>query len=202
MIDTIIFDLGKVLVDFHPEQGIRNLGFSEEAVKAFMTNIFPDVWEATDARPYSNEEVRALFKQYVPGYEKEVDLLWTKDNAQKLTAVYDYSLEWVKGLKERGFKVYVLSNFGQQFFAINSKMYPFLQYIDGKVVSYEVSMVKPDLRIYRCLADKYGIVPENAVFIDDRKANIDAAIEFGYKGILFEGYEKTCQMLEKLELCF
>ena len=198
MTDTVIFDLGKVLVDFHPEFGMRQLGFSKEAVEAFMNNIFPTVWETVDARPYSDEEVRRLFKEYVAGFEREVDLLWSGDNAQKLTGVYDYSENWIKSLKDKGYKVYVLSNFGQRFFEINSKMYHFLDYIDGKVISYEVSMVKPDLGIYKCLADKYSIIPQNAVFIDDRKANIDAAVEFGFKGIVFESYAQANEELEKI----
>lgn len=196
MIHTIIFDLGKVLVDFHPVDGMKKLGFSAEAMESFKNNIFSGLWEECDAKRMSDSEIRDCFKNAVPGFEHEVDVLW--DNIIVVTSVYDYSCAWVKELKERGYKLYVLSNFGQQAFEMNSKMYDFLDYMDGKVVSYDVEIVKPDKRIYECLIEKYKINPENAVFLDDRQENIDGAISCGLNGILFENYEQARTKLEQL----
>lgn len=196
MINTIIFDLGNVLVDFHPADGMKQLGFSEEAVAAFSNNIFAGLWEKCDEKPISDREIRKLFKDAVPGFEKEVDILW--DNITVVTGVYDYSCAWIRELKERGYKVYILSNFGQRAFEINSQIYTFLEDVDGKVVSYEVEMTKPDAGIYRYLAEKYNINPREAVFIDDRKANVEGALACGFKGILFESYEQAKAELEDM----
>lgn len=81
---------------------------------------------------------------------------------------------------------------------MNSKMYDFLKDMDGMVVSYEVEMVKPDRGIYECLIKKYDIVPEEAVFLDDRKPNIEEARSLGLYGIVFENYEQARGELEKL----
>lgn len=195
-IDTIIFDLGKVLVDFHPVAGMKQLGFSKEAIESFERNIFSGLWEECDAKRMSDKEIRDCFKKAVPGFEHEVDILW--DNITVVTSVYEHSGPWVKELKERGYKLYVLSNFGQQAFETNSKLYDFLDYMDGKVVSYDVEIVKPDKRIYECLIEKYGINPENAVFLDDRQVNIDGAAACGLNGIVFENYKQAKIELEQI----
>lgn len=195
-INTVIFDIGGVLVDFHPLEGMREMGFSNEAIEEFRVKIFSGVWEACDQYPYEDLEIRNLFKSKVPGFEREVDMMW--DNLHPISRMYDYSVEWIKDLKAKGLKIYILSNFGKRAFEINSEIYPFLDYVDGRVVSYEIQKIKPDKEIYECLLGKYNINPAQAVFIDDRKINIDGAIKCGLKGILFEAYEQAKQELEEL----
>lgn len=187
MIDTIIFDLGKVLVDFHPEAGMRAMGFSEDAIQVFLDKIFSGVWEECDRYPYEDAEIRALFMDKVPGYEVYVDMLW--DNLHPITGVRGYAKEWLASLKKKGLKLYVLSNFGKRAFEINSEIYDFLELMDGGVISYEVEMTKPEPGIYEYLLKKYGIEREHAVFLDDRIENVEAARSLGINAILFENYE-------------
>lgn len=196
MIRSVVFDLGKVLVEFHPIEGMRKLGFSQEVIERFQKNIFSGLWEQCDARPIGNREIRELFKRAVPGLEREVDFLW--DHIRVVTGVYEYSHSWILDLKRRGYRVFILSNYGQQSFEANKKIYPFLADVDGIVVSYQVEMVKPNPEIYRYLTTKYGILPEEAVFLDDRKENVAAAIACGFSGILFESYKQAREELEKL----
>ncbi len=196
MINTVIFDLGKVLVEFDAVAGMKKLGFSESAIEAFCDKIFPTFWESCDERPISDEEIRRIFKERVPGFEREVDVLW--DNLPAVTSVYEYSRAWIRELKDRGLSVYILSNYGQRAFEINSQIYTFLRDVDGWVVSYEVEMTKPDPGIYNHLAKKYDIDPAKAVFIDDRKINVAGAIACGFKSILFENYEQAKGELEKM----
>lgn len=196
MIRAIIFDLGKVLVEFHPLDGMKKLGFSEEVIEEFHKKIFSGLWEQCDARPIGKREIRELFKKAVPGLEQEVDFLW--DHITVVTEVYDYSHPWILDLKRRGYQIFILSNYGQQSFEANSKIYPFLADVDGIVVSYQVEMVKPNPEIYRYLAKKYQILPEEAVFLDDRKENVDGAISCGFSGIVFKNYKQAKEELEEL----
>ena len=198
MIKTIVFDLGGVLVDFHPVEGMRELGFSEEAIEVFRTKVFSGLWEHCDRYPYTDEEIRALFKKNLPGYEKEVDILWDDHHLHAITGMRSYSMEWLASLKERGYQIYILSNFGKRAFEINSLVYEFLKYTDGRVISYEIQEIKPEPPIYHYLAKKYNFKPEEAVFIDDRAINIEGAIACGYQGIVFESYAQTCKELEKI----
>ena len=196
MIDTLIFDLGGVLVDFHPIEGMRKIGFSEKAVEEFENKIFSGLWEECDKYQYSDSQIRQLFKERVPGFEKEVDMLWNK--LHSITGTRDYSNEWLEDLKARGYRLLVLSNFGKNSFEINSKIYDFLKYMDGGIISYELGLVKPDDAIYKALMEKYNIVPERAVFIDDRDENVQAARALGIKGIVFENYEQARRELERV----
>jgi len=198
MIHSVVFDLGKVLVDFHPLEGMKKLGFSQKSIDRFQKEIFSGLWEQCDAKPIENARIRDLFKKAVPGLEKEVDLLW--DHITVVTDVYDYSREWIADLKKRGYSVYILSNYGQQSFEANSKIYPFLSEVDGMVISYQVSMVKPNPEIYHYLTRKYKISPEEAVFIDDRKRNVEGAVACGFHGILFQNYPQAKKELDQLLL--
>lgn len=197
MIRTVVFDLGGVLVNFEAIAGLRKLGFSEEAVEAFREKIFGSgLWEDCDKYPYDDAQIRALFKEHVPGFEKEVDLLWDDDHLHALTGTRPYTEEWLRSLKERGYKIYILSNYGKRAFEINSKIYDFLSLADGKVISYEIEEVKPQPYIYQYLAEKYRFDPKEAVFIDDREINIKGAKACGYKGIVFKSYEQAKRELE------
>lgn len=196
MIRTVVFDLGKVLVEFHPIEGMKKLGFSKEVMERFQSNIFSGLWEQCDAKPIGKEEIRDLFKRAVPGLEREVDFLW--DHITVVTGVYDYSHQWILDLKRRGYQVFILSNYGQQAFEANAKVYPFLKDVDGMVISYQVEMVKPNPKIYQYLAEKYRIKPEEAVFLDDRKENVDGAAACGFSGIVFENYKQAREELERL----
>lgn len=196
MIDTIVFDLGKVLVDYYPEKAMKMMGFSEDAIKVFLEKVFSGFWESCDKYPYTEAEIRTLFKRVVPGYEKEVDILW--DKVTLMTSTFPYTEEWLLSLKKRGYRVLVLSNYGKVSFEQNVAQYPFLKHFDGGIISYQAIMLKPEPRIYKELIDRYNIVPENAVFIDDRDDNINAAKQFGLNGIVFTDYESASAQLEAL----
>jgi putative hydrolase of the HAD superfamily len=196
MINTVIFDLGKVLVEFQPVEGMKKLGFSQDEINVMLENIFGSLWEECDKIPYSDEEIRALFKSRVPGYETLIDKMW--DNVTVFTYVYSYSRKWIEDLKKKGMKIYILSNYGKQAFEINSKTYGFIELVDGMVISYQEQIVKPDPQIYEILLERYRIDRQNAVFIDDRQINIDGAEAVGLNALLFEGYEKTNEALMRL----
>lgn len=198
MIDAVIFDLGKVLVEFQPTEGMKRLGFNNDEIKTINEKIFSGLWEECDRIPYSDAEIRQLFKERVPGLEHLIDKMW--DNVFVFTDVYDYSRQWITSLKKRGIKVYILSNYGKQSFEVNSKKYDFLELVDGMVISYQEKVVKPDPRIYEILMERYNIDCGKAVFIDDRQANVDAATALGLNGIVFTNYKDTSRELEELLL--
>ena len=74
----------------------------------------------------------------------------------------------------------------------------FLPLMDGGVFSCYVGQVKPDPAIYRTISEKYGLTPEECVFLDDNKANIDAARDFGMNGIHFVSFEQADKELQEL----
>lgn len=189
MLTTVVFDMGGVLTELHPEEGMRTLGFSEVAIAAFKERIFSGFWESCDSKVYTEEEIRAEYKKRLPEYPREVDRLW--DHLPVIAGVRPYAVDWVKELKRRGLKLYVLSNYGNAAFAKNSSVYGFLPFMDGTVFSFELGITKPDRRIYEELFRRYKINPEHAVFIDDRAKNVEGAVQAGMRGILFTDYESA-----------
>ncbi len=197
-IRNIVFDIGGVLADFEPERLMAAHGFSEEAKEAFRREIFAGVWLDCDRIPYDDREIRALFKAAVPGFEAEVDRLW--DDVTPITREMPYARPWLRNLKDRGYRVFILSNYGKRSFAVNSQHYGFLPLADGQLISYEVRQLKPEPEIFRSLCRRFGLRPEESVFIDDVPANVEAAEKLGFSGIMFTSFESAAERLELL-LC-
>ena len=101
-------------------------------------------------------------------------------------------------MKEQGYRIYLLSNYSELLFQQHTKNASFLQYIDGKVVSYQVHIGKPDPEIYRCLLEKFQIRPEESIFFDDRKKNIEAAEKLGIQGVWVTSREMLNDRLDGL----
>ena len=196
-IRNIVFDLGRVLVDFEPERCLTALGFSEAAKQAFRTKIFSGVWESCDRIPYEGEEIKILFKRLLPGFEREVDQMWD-EGLPDITRVMPFTETWLKALKDRGYHVYILSNYGKRAFEINSPKYGFLSLTDGGLISYEVQLIKPEAEIYQTLCRRCGIRPQESVFLDDRAENVAAAVRLGFSGLVFRDYESASAQLESL----
>ncbi len=195
-IRNIVFDLGGVLVDFFPERCMETLGFSDAARQSFREKIFGALWASCDRIPYEEEEIRALFKRHVPGFEAEVDRLW--DDLSSITYPMPYSMAWLLRLKRRGFRIYILSNYGKCSFAFNEPRYPFLKLADGKLISYEVQKLKPEAEIYRALLMRYGLKAEESVFLDDVPANVEGARKLGFSGIVFHSFSQAAAELEEI----
>ena len=88
--------------------------------------------------------------------------------------------------KEQGYRLYVLSNASSSFYQYFPRFAPF-EYFDGLVVSCDIHIVKPDIRIYRYLLETYGLAPEECFFIDDMAANVEGARKAGISGAVFGG---------------
>jgi 2-haloacid dehalogenase len=106
----------------------------------------------------------------------------------------------LKALKEKGYPVYALSNWNAELYNRTVDDFPFLQWFDGKVISSEVKMKKPDENIYHYLLEKYSIRPETALFIDDNPQNVATAERLGIRSILFTTPEALQQQLTTLQI--
>jgi len=202
MIDTVVFDLGNVLIGFEWEKAFREiLGFEgdkfERIANATTRN---NDWNLHDKGDISDEEMLARFIANDP--EDEEDIRRMYDDLSILVSPYDYALDWIKRLKVAGYRVYILSNYSRKSYAQASEKLSFVKEADGAVISYQEKLIKPDPAIYRVLFDRYSVTPENAVFIDDRKDNIQAAIDCGMHGIVFDTKQQVIDDLRLLGVEF
>ena len=199
MIRNIVFDIGMVLADFRwKEYMLRDLGFAPEVMETFAERLVLDpIWDEFDLGVRPTEEIIAEMKERLPEYPKERELFFSR--IEDIAASYPYSEAWIRELKERGFAVYLLSNYPRDVFRIHEKKhFGFAALVDGKVVSGFERVSKPDPAIYRILLERYGLRAEECVFLDDRKVNIDTALTLGMQGIVFTSYEDARGRLEEL----
>lgn len=193
---NIIFDIGRVLSSFRWRECCEDLGFTAETVELFGSRLVNNPrWNGFDL---SIEDPKVLIEKYAelfPDHKEEYKLFW--ENTDNMADQYDYSENWLKTLKNRGHKIYLLSNYPEFMFKSHSRKWGFLKYTDGRTVSFEHHIMKPDQRIYQLLIDRYSLDPSKCVFTDDRPENIEGAENVGIHGILFEGYEKTSAALDK-----
>ncbi len=197
MIKNIIFDVGKVLVYFEPAQHLKNLGYDEAAQAAVMNAVFDHpLWDENDRGSMTPAEFEEAFVANAPEYEEQI-----RETLQTVEGTIDllpHSLIWVRELKSRGFRLYILSNYGEHTLEQTKHKLKFLPYMDGVIFSYEHKVIKPESKIYEILLQKYGLDPNECVFIDDRQENIEAAEAFGIRGIRFVDYAQTGRELEML----
>ena len=195
MINTVIFDIGKVLAGYGWEKYLRGIAPEEEAYRAVEQAVFlsPD-WVEHDKGLLTEEEEIRDFISNAP--EKEIRQ--TYENLGECVWKLDYALPWVQELKSRGFCVFALSNWPKHIYDQRKDKLDFLDLMDGYILSYQEHVIKPDPAAFRLLLERYRIEPEKAVFIDDTLKNIEAAERLGIHGIHFRSLEQAKEELEKL----
>ena len=195
-ITTVIFDIGNVLTDFCWERHFMKLGFSPEIYeKVADATVRSKAWGEFD-RGIAEEDVLGMFIENDPSVEAEIRRMFS--NIADTIHMYDTTIPWIMDLKSKGYKVLVLSNLSNKTLSECEKDMKFLNYIDGGILSFRDGVVKPEPEIYRLLIERYFLNPEECVFIDDRRENIEGARKFGMHGIVFTTREEELKELEAL----
>jgi putative hydrolase of the HAD superfamily len=105
--------------------------------------------------------------------------------------------DWLGALHEAGFTTALLSNMQLDMAEYSRRSFPWLAHFDHLIFSYEVRLIKPDPAIYRHALQQIGIKAKEAIFVDDRQANVDAAKAMGLRAIRFQSVEQLRAELEK-----
>jgi len=196
-IDTIIFDLGGVLIDWNPSYLYRKIFDKEEEIQHFLTHICTSDWnEQQDAGRPLQEGTDVLIAQH-PEYEAEIRAFYGRW-PEMLGGVIEGSLEILRQLHTQNkHRLYALTNWSHETFPIAEARYGFLQLFEGILVSGKEQLKKPDPKIYQLLLDRYQIVPEQSIFIDDNLRNVKAAQKLGIDAIHFQGPEQLKNTLSQ-----
>jgi 2-haloacid dehalogenase len=198
--DTVIFDLGGVLLDWNPRHLYRQLFPGDEAaMEHFLANVCNGAWNVRQDAGRLVAEGAALLKAEHPDKAKLIDAYYTR-HLDMIAGPIDGTVAILAELRERGTKLYFLSNYSAETYPLALGRYDFLSWFAGGIVSGEHGVIKPDPAIYRLLIDQHGIDPHRAVFIDDVAANAEAARPFGIHPIHFTGAETLRAELEGLKL--
>ena len=197
---VVVFDLGGVLVDWDPRYLYRKLFAGDAAaMEHFLANVCTHSWnEQQDAgRPFA--EACALLKKAHPDKAQLIDA-WIDRHDEMFSGAIPGSVEILAELRERGVPVYALTNWSAETFPAARARFQFFEWFRGILVSADVKLLKPDARIYQAFLQKFAIDPAHAIYIDDRRNNVDAAIALGMHGIVFTGAPALRAELTRLGL--
>ena len=198
MIKNVVFDVGKVLVYYEPDWLMDKLGYDEEKKKRMKAAMFHSpTWDEGDRGVLNKEELLDAYIANAPDLESEIRLCY--ERVGEVIDLMPHVIEWMEDLKERGYHLYIISNYGENTFEKSVDKMAFIPYMEGMIFSYQYKMVKPDLIIYEQLLKEHNLEGSECVFIDDRQVNLDAAVEAGFAaGVLFQNYEQAKADLDAL----
>jgi 2-haloacid dehalogenase len=197
MINTIIFDLGAVLIDWNPNYLYSKIFSNEADMKTFLTTICTPDWNEEQDAGRSLKDGTDLLLAKFPEQEENIRAFYGRWE-EMLGGAIDDSVEIFKQLKDSGkYKIYALTNWSAETFVIAQGKYDFLNWFDGIVVSGTEKTRKPHPEFYQILLDRYHVKPQEALFIDDNKRNVDAAGALGINSIHFTNAEALKVALKK-----
>ena len=196
MIKNIIFDMGNVLLDYNPDAAMQMLGINEKAKPVIMKELFGgNEWVQLDLGNISIDEAFENIKQRIHE-EYHSDLRKCIDGWDVCMVPVEGAKDFCEFVKSNGFGVYVLSNAHKSFYSYFPRYFD-LDFFDGVVVSADVHTVKPDIKIYKHLLEKYNLKAEECLFIDDRADNVDGALKSGMKAVQFKNdFEEIKKSIE------
>lgn len=184
-INTIIFDLGGVLIDWNPDYLYKKLISDPVERKWFFDNVCTAEWnEEQDGGRLISEANNILINEY-PAFKSLIEAYYDRWE-EMLGGPISETVSIFNNLRKTGkFKFYALTNWSAETFPIALDLYEFLHWFDGRLVSGEEKTRKPFYDFYELLINKFSIDKSNAIFIDDNLRNITAAESFGLKSIHF-----------------
>ncbi|NRB47476.1 MAG: HAD family phosphatase [Saprospiraceae bacterium] len=195
-IQTIVFDLGGVLIDWDPAYLYRKMFDDPKEMDYFLTEVCTPDWNAQQDGGRSWEDAINLLLPDFPQYETEIRAYfgrWT----EMLGGPINETVDILREIKEGGqFQLYALTNWSAETFPYALERYDFLQWFAGILVSGAENLKKPDQRIYKLLLERYQIDGSQALFLDDSLANVKGSIEAGLPAIQFHDPTQLRQDLQ------
>lgn len=191
---NIVFDLGGVVFARDPRK------FEPEFIEFFSYITLPQMpkfWEDYDRGVVSYDEVIESLAEY-----NHCDRELAEKNLRRSILTQEAmpsTSALIEQLSAADLKLYVLSNMAQEFIEF-LRLQPVYRNFVGEVISCEEHVVKPEREIYRRLVERYSLNAHETLFIDDRKANVEAAQEEGWHAYHFDARnpERSCEELRQL----
>ena len=189
MPDAVVFDVGNVLYGWDPESFLERQVADDEARLRFIEDV--DLWNWHDrldgGRPF--DEAAAELSEKFPAYAALI-AAWGERFGETITDPVPGVHFIVKQLDERGVPLFAITNFSADFWPpFRAKEDDFFRRFRDILVSGEEKLLKPDPAIYYRALDRFGLRPDQALFVDDRAINVEGARAVGMHAHLFTSAE-------------
>lgn len=181
MIKNIVFDLGNVILKGSPNIVLEQIKIDKKQYESIKNDFFND-WKSLDLGESTLREQLEKCK-----FDFEID----SEIEEKLLHYYKYRpfnveiLELIKELKNKGYKIYILSNNNKEAEKYLLEI-PDFKALDGWIFSCDYQIMKPDSKIYNILFETYNLKPEECFFIDDSRKNIETGNKLGMAGFVLD----------------
>ena len=185
MIKNVIFDLGNVVLKLKWEKVLNRYSDNETDIQTLKTVIFDsDEWKELDNGTIEKNDAINIMLSKLPKnlHEacKNIMVNW-RDGL----VINNEIISFIESIKLQGYKTYILSNAPHEIpeYLTNNDLN---KYFDGQIISAQEKVSKPERKIYEILLDRYSLNPEESLFLDDKKENIEAAIDCNINGYVFD----------------
>ncbi len=195
MIKNIVFDMGNVLMEYNPDRALDAFLETPEDKALIRRELFegPEWIQGDLGYIADTDRFEGVSKRVPPRLHKA--LRKCVDGWPVYMAVKPEAQRFCAYVKEKGYRIYVLSNASDAFYQYFPQFAP-LNYFDGIVVSSDIRLIKPDIEIYRYFLRKYELKAEECFFIDDREENVEGARAAGMQGHVFcEDFETIRELI-------
>jgi 2-haloacid dehalogenase len=184
-ITTVVFDLGGVLIDWNPRHLYRKVfGDDVAAMESFLAEVCTPDWNAgLDAGGSFVGAVAELAAAHPE--QAELINIYHSRWPEMLGDAFADTVKILNEVRRAGYRTYALSNWSAETFPITRPHFPFLDEMDGILISGEVGVGKPDPAIFREFIARFGIEPDRTVYIDDWDRNVATASGLGLVAIQF-----------------
>jgi 2-haloacid dehalogenase len=181
---AVVFDLGGVLIDWNPRYLYRKLFPTEAEMELFLSSVCTAEWNLQQDAGRTFAEAGAALKSVHPGSARMIDA-WFERFDEMMAGPIAGTVDVLAELRQQDVPLFALSNWSVETFPFAQRRFKFLQWFRGIFLSGEAHLVKPDLRIFRCFCETFALAPEQIVYIDDLRHNVEAAGNVGMHAILF-----------------
>ncbi len=199
MIDTVVFDLGGVLIDWNPRHLYRALIPDEARREHFLAEVCPQSWNERQDAGRSLAEATAERIARFPEHAELIAAYYGRWEEMLGGAIAE-TVALLEALHRRGVPLYALTNWSAETFPVGRRRFGFLERFRGIVVSGEERVIKPDAAIFRVLCERYALTPQCCLFIDDNPANVEAAAALGFAAHRFTDGDGLRSRLNELSL--
>jgi 2-haloacid dehalogenase len=177
---NIVFDLGKVLIEWDPRHMYRTVFADEAKMEWFLGEVCHGDWNLEQDRGRSWEDATAEAIARHPAHEKEIRLFRERWHDMVPCAI-DGSVDILEELHAKGAALYAITNWASDTFRETRTRFPFLDRFRDIVVSADERLIKPDPAIFALLCERNGIEPSQCLFIDDSLKNVKGAEACGWQ---------------------
>jgi putative hydrolase of the HAD superfamily len=196
MIRNIIFDLGNVLISFIPSEYLKKKNYPSTIRNIIINDIFQsEEWKKLDNGDITVNE--AIDSIAIRSALKREEIALVFNFRADIMFPLDDNVRLLPELKKQGFCIYYLSNFPLDTFEEIRNDYYFFRYFDGGIISAEVKLSKPDVRIYKFFLERFSLKAEECLYIDDIVENVRAAELSGIESLVTHGSPKIAALIEE-----